>query len=63
MFQDEVSWVMMLCSVVIGYQYFGGPCMEAAWTSEMLVSYYNHYKASQPKRPQLEMAVVFCLTS
>jgi len=40
--QDEVFWVVTPCSVVVGYQRFGGPCCshlhftlktEAAWTS------------------------------
>jgi hypothetical protein len=22
----EVLWVLMLCSVVVGYEHFGGPC-------------------------------------
>jgi hypothetical protein len=46
-FQVEDFWVVMLYSVVVGYQHFTGPCcfhlegmkMEAAWTSETLVSY------------------------
>jgi hypothetical protein len=42
---------MTQCSVVVGYQRFGGPCclhlegevlkMEAAWTSETVVSNHN----------------------
>jgi len=24
--QIEVFWLVMLCSVVVGYQHFGGPC-------------------------------------
>jgi hypothetical protein len=45
MFQFKVFWVVMPCSVVVGYQHFRGPCclyrvkMEEAWTSETLVSY------------------------
>jgi hypothetical protein len=47
-FQVKVFWVVTACSVVAGYQYFRGLCclhlqgevkMEAAWASEMLVSY------------------------
>jgi len=42
-------WVMMSHTDVVGYQCFRGPCciclqdevmMKAAWSSEMLVSYY-----------------------
>jgi len=46
MIQVKVFWVMMLCSIVVGYQCFRGPCysiikvkMEAAWICETLVSY------------------------
>jgi hypothetical protein len=38
MFKVKVFWVVMLCSVVVGYQSFK---MEAAQTSETLVSYHN----------------------
>jgi hypothetical protein len=53
--QFKVFWVVMPCSVVVGYECFGGPCqiylhftlkMEAAWFSKTLVSYHNtawHY--------------------
>jgi len=45
--QIAVSWVVTLCSVVVGYQHYEGPyCLhlhftlkiEAAWSSETLVS-------------------------
>jgi len=48
--QVKVFLVIMLCSVVMGYQHFGGPQflhlqgevkMEAVWFSEILVSYHN----------------------
>jgi hypothetical protein len=38
--QAVVSWVVMPCSVVVGYQRFGGsftPKMEAASSSETLI--------------------------
>jgi len=47
--QVKVSCVVMVCSVVVGYQHSGGPCclhlhifrmkMEAGWSSETLGSY------------------------
>jgi hypothetical protein len=40
-----VFWVDAKCNVMVGYQRFGGSCchlrMEAAWSSEMLVSNHN----------------------
>jgi hypothetical protein len=48
--QVKVFWVVMPFSTVVGYHYFGIPCylhlhftlkMEAASSSEMLVSYHN----------------------
>jgi hypothetical protein len=47
--QVMVFWVVTLCSDVVGYQRFVAPCflhlqgevkMEAAWSSETLVSYH-----------------------
>jgi len=50
MFQVDILWVVTPCSFVVGYQRFRGPCclhlqgevkMEAAWTSETLISHRN----------------------
>jgi hypothetical protein len=46
MFQVEFFWVVTPCRAMVGYQRFGGPFhltlnMEAAWTSEILVSYHG----------------------
>jgi len=40
LFQVKVVWIVMLCSVVVGYQCFTLKT-EAAWTSETLVSYHS----------------------
>jgi hypothetical protein len=44
--QAEVFWVVMLGSIVVGYQCFRGPCC--------LHLLSQHYMVSQPRRPQLE---------
>jgi hypothetical protein len=50
-FQVEVFWIVTMCSVVVEYQPSRDPCspylldftlkMEAAWTSETLISYHS----------------------
>jgi len=61
MFQAEVFWVVMPCSIVVGYQRFGGPCclllqgeMKAVWTSETLVSYPNTIRHHNPEELDLK---------
>jgi len=39
MFQAEVSWIVTLCSVVVGYQPFRGPCCFHGTLCSNLVGY------------------------
>jgi len=45
---------MMLCSIVVGYQYFGGPCCLHLY-SEMLVSYHNTTRSHIPEELDLNL--------
>jgi len=59
--QVEVSWVVMPCSIVVGYQHFRGLCCLHLWSEDggsMVLQNVDIpsqcYMASQPRRPQLE---------
>jgi hypothetical protein len=50
-FQVEVFWVVTLCSVVVGYQCFRGPCyLHLLGVGPLKCILPQHYKASQPRR-------------
>jgi len=59
--QVKVFWVVMPCDVMVGYQCFRGHCchfnlkMEAAQTSENLVSCHNNTQCCNPEDLNLNL--------
>jgi hypothetical protein len=62
MFQVEIFRVVMLCSVVVGYQCSGGPCCLHLHP-EMLMSYHNTTLCHDPEDINLKDDFVFYLNT
>jgi len=54
-FQVDVFWVVMSCSVAVGYQRFGGLCCLHLQGEETLVSYRNTARRHNPEDLDLNL--------
>jgi len=65
-FQVRIFWAVISCSIVVEYQYSGGPWflhlqghftvkMEAVWTCETAVSYHNTRQHQSPEDLDLNL--------
>jgi hypothetical protein len=57
MFQVDVFCIVTPCNVVVGYQCFRGPCCLHLQGEVGIPP--QHYTASQPRRPRLEIYNLF----
>jgi len=57
--QVEVFWVVMLCSVEVGYQHFAGPCCLHLQGDVNVGILSQHYIVSQSRRSQPEGIKLF----
>jgi len=51
----EVFWIVTSCSVVVGYQNFGGPCCLHLQDEVTLVSYHKLIRRHNPEDRDLKL--------